>query len=69
MKYKEFEIDFLKFCWIQGKGNFGCGDEAQFLQRSTWGKIGDCFDAFKENEWLDLTGEKLRKQETFKDSP
>ena len=65
MNYKEIEIDFLKFCRIQGKGSFGCGDEAQFLQKSTWGKVGDCLDAFKENEWLDLIGEKLRRERNF----
>jgi len=28
-----------------GKGKFGSGDEAQFLQSSDWGKEGNHFDA------------------------
>lgn len=37
----------LGFCWRKWKGNLGCGDETQFLQRSFWGKIGNCLDALK----------------------
>ena len=54
-----FKGDFFGvFVELKGKSNFGCGDETQFLQRSTWGKVGDHLDAFKENEWIDLIGEK-----------
>ena len=49
----------------QGKANLGLGIEAQFLQRSEWGKEGDCLDAFKGNEWVDQTGEELRRARRF----
>ena len=35
---------FWGFCWRKGKGNFGLGDEAKFLQSSSWGKKGNDFD-------------------------
>jgi len=37
------------------------GDEAQFLQRSDWSKVGNCLDALKASEWVDQTGEELRR--------
>ena len=49
----------------QGKANLGLGIEAQFLQRSEWGKEGDRHDAFKGNEWVDQTGEELRRARRF----
>ena len=45
----------------QGKANLGLGIEAQFLQRSEWGKEGDHLDTFTRNEWIDQTGEELRR--------
>ena len=51
---------FYDFVEIKGKAILECGDEAQLLQRSTWGKIGDCIDALKQVRWVDQTGEELR---------
>ena len=39
-----FDFDFLGFCWKKGKGNFGLGDEAKFLQSSSRGEEGNDFD-------------------------
>lgn len=40
-----FDLIFGGFCWKKGKGKFGSGDEAKFLQSSDWCKIGSIFDA------------------------
>ena len=39
-----FDLIFGGFRWKKGKGNFGCGDKAKFLQSSSWGKEGNGFD-------------------------
>ena len=39
-----FDFDFLGFFWKKGKDNFGLGDEAKFLQSSSWGEEGNRFD-------------------------
>jgi len=31
------------------------------LQRSFWGKVGECLDAFEGGEWIRMTGEELRR--------
>ena len=40
-----FDLIFWELCWNQGKGKFGFGDEAKFLQSSSWGNVGSSFDA------------------------
>ena len=44
---KEFEMIFGVFVGNKGKGNFGCGDKAQFSQSSNWGRVSNGFDALK----------------------
>ena len=39
-----FDFDFLGFCWKKGKDNFGLGDEAKFLQSSSWGRESNDLD-------------------------
>ena len=56
---------FEVFVESKGKAILGAGMRHSFLQRSTQGKVGDRLDAFKENEWLDLTREKLRRARSF----
>ena len=42
---------FRGFCWKKGKAIFGLGDEAKFLQSSSWGEEGNGFDVLdKMNE-------------------
>ena len=41
---KEFGMIFRGFLLEKGKGNFGLGDEAKFLQSSSWGREGNGFD-------------------------
>ena len=41
----------------------------QFLQRSFWGKVGNRPDVFKGIEWIDMTGEELRRAIKHKGSP
>ena len=41
---KEFEMIFRGFLLEKGKNNFGLGDEAKFLQSSSWGREGNGFD-------------------------
>ena len=43
-----FDFDFLGFCWKKGKDNFGLGDEANFLQSSSWGEEGSGFDVLDQ---------------------
>ena len=38
-----FDFDFLGFLLEKGKDNFGLGDEAKFLQSSSWGREGNEF--------------------------
>ena len=52
---------FKGFVEKMGKANFGLRDEAQFLQRSDWGKEGNYFDALKQVRWINQTGEELRR--------
>ena len=40
-----FDLSFGGFCWKNGKGKFESGDEAKFLQSSSWGEVGSSFDA------------------------
>ena len=42
-----------KAIWARG--------EAQFLQRSDWGKEGNHFDALKQVRWVYQTSEELRR--------
>jgi len=44
-----------------GKAILGAGMRHSFLQRSFWGKVGDCLDAFERVEWTRMTGEELRR--------
>ena len=39
-----FDLIFRGFLLEKGKGSFGLGDEAKFLQSSSWGKEGNGFD-------------------------
>ena len=39
-----FDFDFQGFLLEKGKNNFGLGDEAKFLQSSSWGRVGNEFD-------------------------
>ena len=41
---KEFGMIFRGFLLEKGKCNFGLGDEAKFLQSSSWGREGNGFD-------------------------
>ena len=41
---KEFGMIFRGFLLEKGKGSFGLGDEAKFLQSSSWGREGNGFD-------------------------
>ena len=54
-------MGFQGFVENNGKGRFGLGDEAQFLQRSDWSKEGNCLDALKQVRWVDQIGEELRR--------
>jgi len=38
-------FDLLKWYFVgsDGKVDFGCGDWGSVLQRSQWGKVGNCF--------------------------
>ena len=45
MKWKDLIWVFGGFLLEKGKGKFGSGDEAKFLQSSGWGKVGSSFDA------------------------
>ena len=48
-----FDFDFfLAFCWKKGKDNFGLGDEAKFLQSSSWGREGNDFDVLDQMNGL-----------------
>ena len=38
-----FYFDFWGFLLEKGKNNFGLGDEAKFLQSSSWGRVGNEF--------------------------
>ena len=43
---------FWGFCWKKGKNNFGLGDEAKFLQSSSWGREGNGYDVLDSmNGW------------------
>ena len=39
-----FVLIFWGFVGKKGKDNFGLGDEAKFLQSSSWGEEGNDFD-------------------------
>ena len=41
---KEFGMIFWGILLEKGKGSFGLGDEAKFLQSSSWGREGNDFD-------------------------
>ena len=51
----------------KGKNNFGLGDEAKFLQSSSWGRVGNDFDVLDFNEWIEKTAEKLKRARKCKD--
>ena len=52
---KEFGMIFEGFCWKKGKTIFGLGDEAKFLQSSSWGREGNDFDVSDSmNGWKRL---------------
>ena len=40
-----FYLIFGSFVGKNGKGKFGSGDEGQFLQNSSWGRISKGLDA------------------------
>ena len=43
---------FRGFLLEKGKGNFGLGDEAKFLQSSSWGREDNDFDVLDSiNGW------------------
>ena len=44
---KDFGMIFWGFFVEKGKGNFGLGDEAKFLQSSIWGREGNVFDVLE----------------------
>ena len=60
---------FWGFCVETWKGKFGCGNETQFLQRSDWGKEGDCLDALKVKDMDRSDWRGAKEKESFKDSP
>jgi len=39
----------------------------QFLQRSSWGKVGNRPDVFKGIVWIDMNGEELRRETKFQE--
>ena len=39
-----FDFEFQGVLLEKGKNNFGLGDEAKFLQSSSWGEAGSGFD-------------------------
>ena len=48
-----FDFDFfLDFVGKKGKDNFGLGDEAKFLQSSSWGREGNEFDVLDQMHGL-----------------
>ena len=47
-----FVLIFRVFCWKKGKAIFGLGDDAKFLQSSSWGREGNEFDVLDSmNGW------------------
>ena len=66
MKCKDL-IWFWGFLLEKGKGKFGSGDEAKFLQSSSWGKVGSSFDAFWSYVWMDHNDKELKRARGNKD--
>ena len=45
-----------------GKPILGAGIEVRFLQRSSWGEVGNSFDAFWLGEWMDQNDKELKRE-------
>ena len=58
---------FRGFLLEKGKNNFGLGDEAKFLQSSSWGRVGNDFDVLDFNGWIENTAEELKRERECKD--
>ena len=49
-----FDFDFYGVLLEKGKNNFWLGDEAKFLQSSSWGEVGSGFDVLDRMNGLKI---------------